>query len=165
MTPAITPATPPTTTTGEPEPAGKLGRRLFKAGGIWLLVLGAVHSLSLVRPLAPQNDTERQLIDLMTNYKFNLAGSMRSMGDLLTGFSVSFMLAALVLGALALVLRRQPAALLKRVAQVYVLWLAAMTAVTIRYFFIFPTTFLVIALLLFLASWVQLRPDKWPESK
>lgn len=147
------------------QPARPWGHRLFTAGGVWLLLLGAVHSLSLIKPLAPQNDTERQLIDLMTNYKFNLAGSMRSMDNLLTGFSVSFMLAALILGALALVLRQQPAALLKRVALVYLVWLAAMAAVTIRYFFIFPTTFLVIALLLFLASWLQLRPENLPQSK
>ena len=147
------------------QPARSWGRRLFTAGGVWLLILGVVHSLSLIKPLAPQNDTERQLIDLMTNYKFNLAGSMRSMGNLLTGFSVSFMLAALILGALGLVLRQQPEALLKRVALVYVLWLAAMAAVTIRYFFVFPTTFLVIALLLFLVSWIQLRPETLPQSK
>ena len=164
MNSAAPPAATPATSTVVPDPSNKLGRRLFTAGGVWLLVLGAVHFLSLVKPLAPQNDTERQLIDLMTNYRFNLAGSMRSMGELMTGFSVSFMLAALVMGALALTLRRQPAALLKRVTLVYLAWLAAMAAVTIRYFFIFPTTFLVIALILFLASWFTLRPETSPSS-
>ena len=143
-----------------PQPADRWGRRLFTTGGVWLLVLGAVHSFSFFNPLVPANDTERQLLALMTGYKFNLMGSMRSMDSLMTGFSLAFMLAALALGALALVLRRQPAALLKRVALVYVVWLAAMAAVTVRYFFILPTTFLVIALLLFLASWLQLRPDQ-----
>jgi hypothetical protein len=155
----MTSAPAPTATNSASPSASKLGRRLFTTGGVWLLILGAIHAVSLVRPLAPQNETERQLISLMTSYKFNLAGSMRSMEDLLTGFSVSFMLAALVLGALAMTLRREPAAVLRRVALVIVLYLAAMTAVTMRFFFIFPTTFLVIALLLFLGSWLTLRSE------
>ena len=90
-----------------PQSADQWGHRLFTAGGAWLLLLGGVHSLSFFNPLVPGNETERQLLTLMTGYKFNLMGSMRSMDNLLTGFSLAFMLAALALGALALALRRQ----------------------------------------------------------
>jgi hypothetical protein len=72
----------------------KWGRRLFTAGGVALLVLGAIHALSLFVKMVPANDTERQLLALMSSYKFNLMGSSRSMENLMRGFSISFMLGA-----------------------------------------------------------------------
>ena len=137
----------------------KLGRRLFTAGGVFLLVLGCVHSLSLIKSQVPSNETERQLLDLMSNYLFNLMGTMRSMGDLVRGFSISFMLAMFAVGALDLVLRHERAGLLKRVALVNVVWLAAMVAVALRYFFAAPLSFLVIALLIFVLAWVKLPAE------
>jgi hypothetical protein len=137
----------------------KWGRRLFKTGAVWLLILGVVHSISLVRELVPANDTERQILELMSSYKFNLMGSLRSMSVLMRGFSVAFMLAPLAFGALDLVLSRERAGLLKRVALVQVIWLAAMTAVALRYFFAIPLSFLVIALLIFVLAWLKLPAD------
>ena len=69
-----------------------LGRRLFKTGAVFLVILGLVHSLSLFRKIAPANPTEKQLLDLMDTYKFNLLGSPRSMSELMLGFSICFML-------------------------------------------------------------------------
>ena len=134
----------------------KWGRRLFTAGAVWLLLLGLVHSLSLFGKPAPANDTERQLLDLMSNYKFNVMGSMRSMDNFLRGFSISFMLAALVMGVLGLALCRERASLLKRVALINALWLAAMIAVSLHYFFVVPTAFLASALLIFALAWLTL---------
>jgi hypothetical protein len=132
------------------------GRRLFTAGGV---VLGLVHSLSLMDKMVPANDTERQLLELMTNYRFNLMGSSRSMDNLLRGFSISFMLAALGIGTLDLVLLRERAGLLKRVALVNTIWLAVMTAVSVRYFFAAPTSCLAVALLIFVFAWIKLPTD------
>jgi hypothetical protein len=134
----------------------KWGRRLFKTGAVWLLILGAVHSISLFREMVPANDTERQLLELMTSYKFNLMGSLRSMSELMRGFSVAFMLAPLAFGVLDLMLSRERAGLLKRVALVQIIWLAAMIAVSLRYFFAIPLSFLVIALLIFALAWLKL---------
>jgi hypothetical protein len=147
----------------DPSPAAKAlspnerrGRRLFTTGAILLLLMGLVHSLSFINAPVPANETERQLLDLMSNYKFNLLGSMRSMNNLMTGFSISFMLAALGFGALDFVLRREPSQLLKRVALVNTIWLALMTAVSLRYFFAAPTSFLAAALLIFLFATLTL---------
>ena len=107
----------------------KWGRRLFVAGAIVLLLLGVVHSLSLLEKPAPANDTEKQLLDLMSNYKFNLMGSIRSMNDFLRGFSISFMAGAIAVGVMDLSLRREAARVLKRAALVNVIWLAALTTV------------------------------------
>ena len=134
----------------------KWGRRIFLAGAVWLLLLGCVHSLSLLVQQVPANDTEKQLLDLMTSYKLNLMGTLRSMDELFRGFSIAFMLAAFGFGGLDLAMAGERSALLKRVALVNVLWLATMTAVSLRYFFALPTSFLAVALVIFVAAWWKL---------
>jgi len=134
----------------------KWGRRLFTTGAMVLVLLGLVHSLSLFEKPVPANDTERQLLDLMSNYKFNLMGSMRSAEDFDRGFSISFVVGMLGLGVLDLALARERTGLLKRVALINTIWLGAMTAVSLRYFFIAPTSFLVTALLIFALAWLKL---------
>ncbi len=138
----------------------KWGHRLFTTGAVMLLLLGLVHSLSLFGKPIPANDTERQLLDLMSHYKFNVMGSMRTMDNFLRGFSISFMLGVLGLGALDLALSRERAGLLKRVALINTIWLSAMLAVSLRYFFIFPTSFLGTALLIFAAAWLKLPGER-----
>jgi MFS family permease len=132
------------------------GRRLFIAGAVFLLLIGLVHSLSLFEKPVPANDTEAQLVGLMNSYKFNLMGSLRSMADLMRGFSISFMLAAIGLAAFDLLLCRERPGLLKRIALINAIWLAAMTVVSLNYFFAAPTSFLVIALLIFGSAWLKL---------
>jgi hypothetical protein len=137
----------------------KWGRRLFKSGAVALLVLALVHSLSLFQKPVPANETERQLLDLMSNYKFNVAGSLRTMNDFLRGFSVSFMLAAFGFGFFDLMLSRERIGLLKRAALINIIWLTAMTAVSLRYFFIVPTSFLAVTLLIFVLAWLKLPAE------
>ena len=69
------------------------------------------------------------------------------------------MFAALGIGTLDLVLARERAGLLKRVALVNAIWLAVMTAVSIRYFFAAPTSCLAVALLIFVFAWIKLPTD------
>lgn len=135
------------------------GRRLFTAGAVWLVLLGLVHALSLFAKQVPANDTERQLLDLMVHYQFNVMGSMRSMDNFLRGFSISFTLGALCVGALDLALCCERAELLKRVALINTIWLAAMIAVSLHYFFVVPTSFLAVALLIFAAAWFKLPAE------
>jgi uncharacterized membrane protein YjjB (DUF3815 family) len=59
-------------------------------------------------------------------------------------------------GALNLVLARERAGLLKRVALINTILLAAMTAVGLRYFFVAPNSLLVAALLIFALAWLKL---------
>ena len=134
----------------------KWGRRLFSAGAVMLIVIAAVHSISLFQQPMVRNDSEKQLMELMTTYRFTVMGSMRTMNDFLHGFSISFALASLGFGVLDFTLRRERAALLKRVALVNVIWLAVMTGVAWRYFFAAPTSFLAATMLIFLLAWVKL---------
>ena len=135
----------------------KWGRRLFITGALVLLLLGLAHSLSLFEKSIPTNETERQLLDLMSAYKFNLMGSMRSPNDLLRGFSLAFMVGMLGLGAIDLVVAHERSGLLKVVALINIVWLVTLAAVSLRYFFAFPTAFLVAALLIFALAWLNLR--------
>jgi hypothetical protein len=137
----------------------KWGRRLFKAGAVALLLVGLVHSPSLLRDPVPANDTEKQLLGLMSSYKFNLLGSVRTVAGMLRGFSVSFMLAALGFGVFDMVLSRERAGLLKRAALINIIWLAAMTAISLHYFFIVPTSFLGTTLLIFVLAWLKLPAE------
>jgi hypothetical protein len=136
--------------------ADKWGRGLFKAGGVMLVLMGLVHSLSLFQKMAPANDAERQLLDLMTNYRFNLMGSMRSMQEFMHGLSISFTLGSLVMGAINLLLSRERSGLLKRIAIVDAIWLAALTVVSLHNFFVMPTAFIATAFVLFALAWWQL---------
>jgi hypothetical protein len=70
------------------------------------------------------------------------------------------MLAAFGFGAIDLFLARERSGLLKRVALINVIWLAAMLANSLHYFFIVPTTFLSVTLLLFVLAWIKLPSDK-----
>jgi hypothetical protein len=137
----------------------KSGRRLFVAGAILMIVLGLVHSLSLFRPQIAHNETERQLIDLLTNYKMNVMGSMRTMQNFLRGFSIAFMMAALGFGVLDLTVSAERAGLLKRVALVNVIWLIAMEVNSLLNFFVIPTSFLSITLLIFVLAWLKLPTE------
>src|SRR5215813_2278346 len=141
----------------------KWGRRLFTTGAVVMVLLGLIHSLSLIRDLVPANDTERQLFQLMDTYRFNLMGSMRSMTDLFRGFSMAFSVASIGLGVLDFSLRRERAALLKRVAMINVLWLAALVAIALKYFFAAPLAFQLVALAIFAAAWIRL-PSNAPAS-
>ena len=134
----------------------KLGRRIFKTGAVLLIVIAAVHSLSLIRERTPANDTERQLFELMTNYRFNLMGTTRSMSELMSGFSAAFGLAVLGFGLLDIAVWSERARLLKKVALANSLWLAAMLVVSLHYFFRVPTSFLALALVVFVFAWWKL---------
>jgi hypothetical protein len=134
----------------------KWGRSLFIAGAVMLIMIAAVHSISLFQKPIVRNDSEKQLMDLMTNYRFTVMGSVRTMNDFLRGFSISFGVASLGFGVLDFTLRRERAALLKRVALVNVLWLAAMTGVSWHYFFAAPASFLTATMLIFVLAWVKL---------
>jgi hypothetical protein len=136
------------------------GRRLFTAGGVMLVVFGLVHSLSLIREPVAANDAERQLLDLATNYKFNLMGSLRSMAELQRGFSIAFMLSVFGVAALDLLLARERSSMLKRVALINTIWLTVMTATSVRYFFVAPTSFFAAPLLLFALAWLKLPADE-----
>jgi hypothetical protein len=70
------------------------------------------------------------------------------------------MLTPLAFGVLDLMLSRERTGLLKRVALLQIIWLAAMIAVSLRYFFALPLSFLVVGLFIFVFAWLKLPAER-----
>lgn len=91
---------------------------------VLLLLTAVIHTLTLFLQPAPQNETERQLMELMTTYKTDFgAGFKRSMKELVTALSSCFALVCL-LGGLTLAYlarKRVDAPLLKGVVGIHAL--------------------------------------------
>lgn len=116
------------------------------------MLLGVVHAaghLQLVQ-LQAANPTEQQLFDLMTEYKTDLgAGFVRSMFDLLAGFSLTFSILPLGFGLVNwVVARRGEAGLRRAVAGISAVVFGAETVVGFLYWFLLPILFLAAATLL-----------------
>jgi hypothetical protein len=60
-----------------------------KAAAWMTLLTGCVHSLNFFSDPQPQNETEKQLLDLMDNYKMPLPGFERSMSELVLFFNLN----------------------------------------------------------------------------
>ena len=89
---------------------------MLKRHSFWLwvavvlqLATGVIHVLSLFMKPVPKNDTERTLIELMSNYRIDLgAGYLRSMDQIFTAVSSCYSLLCLLGGlTLAFLLRRK----------------------------------------------------------
>ena len=75
---------------------------------VFLFLTALIHSLSFIAKPTPQNETERQLFDLLANYKSDFgAGFQRTTKDLFTGLSACFSLVCLLGGATVAYLERK----------------------------------------------------------
>ena len=76
---------------------------------VFLLLTALIHSVTLFLQPAAQNETERQLFDLMASYKQDFgAGFRRSTKELVTALSACFSFVCLLGGlTLAFLLRKQ----------------------------------------------------------
>jgi hypothetical protein len=93
-------------------------KTLFKFGSWATIATGIIHSLSFLNEPQPQNDSERQLFDLLANYRFDLGGTMRSMEELMNFFSLGMTFLCLFAGILNLMLLKHfdnDAALAKKI--------------------------------------------------
>ncbi len=126
------------------------------------MLLGVAHAaghLQLVQ-LQAANPAEQQLFDLMTSYKTDLgAGFVRSMFDLLAGFSLTFSILPLGFGLVNwVVARRGEAGLRRAVAGISAVVFGAETVVGFLYWFLLPILFLAAATLL-LAGAALRKPE------
>ncbi len=118
----------------------------FKAGAWALVVTACLHSLSLVRPMVGENDTERQLIELMTTYK--LGSIDRTMHDLFFFFSLTMTLMTLFIALLDLLFARfyMPSAHERRfLAANAVFWTAFLVPLWVKTFIVPFTCYAVCA--------------------
>jgi hypothetical protein len=135
-----------------------MSRKLF-AAGCWVLVaLGLVHLLGHASLVSAQGDSEaeRQMLAMMrTNPQDMGLGFVRTMFDIVAGFSLTFSVLPAGMGLVGLlVLRgeRGAPAVLREVAIAYAGIYGIMTAVALRYWFPAPLFFLAAAFLCFAAA-------------
>jgi len=121
---------------------------MLKRFSFWLwtavvlqFLTGLIHSLSLFMKPNAQNDTERQLIDLMSNYRLDMgAGYHRSMVQILTALSSCYSLLCF-LGALTLAYllkKNAPLNILKGVAGINLLIFGIAFAMMVAFTFLPP---------------------------
>jgi hypothetical protein len=142
-----------------------MSRKLFTAGCVVLIALGLVHLLGHAAMQANQgeNDAERQMLSLMRDHRQDMGlGFVRSMSDIVNGFSLHFSVAALWLKHCGFVVRRHARAapgLLRQVAIVYAATYGVLTAVGLRYWFPAPLLFLIAAFVCFAGAVATARRD------
>ncbi len=121
----------------------------------------AIHSLSFIRSPQGKNEIEKQLLDLMYNYKMDMgAGFHRSMGQLFTSVSACFALIYL-LGALInlyLIRKHAPHSLVKDIVGIQTLIYGAVFIVAIFFAFLPPVSFTGVVFLLLAVSYFRLKP-------
>jgi hypothetical protein len=135
-----------------------MSRKLFAAGGWVLIALGLVHLVGHYSLMAAQGDTEaeRQLLSLMRGNPQDMGlGFVRSMFDIVAGFSLTFAILPAGMGLLGLLLLRHEGrapGLLRQASIVYAGIFGIMTAIALRYWFPAPLFFLAAAFLCFVAA-------------
>ena len=117
---------------------------LFKFGCWAAFGTAALHLFGhVVGPVAPNNDTERQLVELATTYRYLMpGGAERSMMDFLDGFSLMFSLFLATVGALGLVIAkrgRDDEVLIKTAARLLAGVSAVLVVISLTHFFIIPS--------------------------
>jgi hypothetical protein len=108
---------------------------------VFLLLTGGIHSLSLIGGPQPTNDTEKQMIDLMTTYHMSLDPYFSpTMMDFFTDLSSCFTWLYLFGGILLIYLLRKKVAndILKGVTGIYVIFFGISFAMALAFTFIYP---------------------------
>jgi hypothetical protein len=135
-----------------------MSRKLFTTGCVVLVALGLVHLLGhyMLTTSQGETDAERQLLALMRSNPQDMGlGMLRTMFDIVTGFSLTFSVLPIAMGLAGLVVRRHAAAapdLLRQTAIVYAGTYGVMTGVALRYWFPAPLSFLALAFVCFVAA-------------
>ncbi len=128
--------------------------RWFTAACIVMILMGLAH-LAATR-LAPQPEPkpgdEATLHQLLKSYQVELPGAKRTTLQIMEGFGLFFTLASAAMGIAGIAIAKQSGA--RRVAIVYAAALVAMLINSLIHWFIIPTSFLALALVLCGASLV-----------
>ncbi len=134
----------------------------LKAAIVFQLLTSAIHSLSFLRSPQGKNETEKQLLDLMYNYKMDMgAGFHRSMGEIFTSVSFCFTMIFLLGGLLNFYMIRKKASaeLLKGFVGIQALVFGAVFIMAVLFAFLPPATFTGIVFVLLVISYFRLDAE------
>ncbi len=125
----------------------------FRIGCYTLIATCFLHLIGHFQVAVPTNDTEKQLLELMANYKIDVGnGDTITMQGLQKGFSLFFSLFFLWSGSLSLFLSyqlREQKGLVKNISRINTISLSIGTGVSLAYFFLIPTVCITLALVSF----------------
>jgi hypothetical protein len=123
--------------------------------GCWVAITTAAFHLAghVAGPAEPANATEVTLQQLATDYRLTTpGGAERSLMDFLNGLSLAFALSLAVLGSVGLLVVKRAAhdaLLMLAVARSLAVGSAGFLAISLSYWFIVPSVFLVMMTLAF----------------
>jgi hypothetical protein len=129
---------------------------------ILLFLTGVLHALTLVIQPLPQNESERQLFELMANYRTDFgAGFKRSTKELLTALSACFSLVCFLGGlTLGFAVRQQlEGRVLKGLVGIHALVFGVCFAIMAVFTFHIPIVLTGAIFLSLLAAYVLIRRD------
>lgn len=135
-----------------------MARRLFAAGCWILIAMALVHLLGHFGMMSAQGDTEgeRQMLALMRGQRQDMGlGMVRSMMDVVAGFSLAFSLLSGASGLFGLIVlrhERSATGLLRQSSIAYAGIFGILLAVGLRYWFPAPLAFILAAFLCFVAA-------------
>lgn len=117
---------------------------VFRIGCYLAFLTAALHLVGhLSGPQPPANDTERQIVQLMTDYRFAMpGGGSRSMMDFMNGFSLTFGLFVATMGGVGLIVARRGTddpVLMLGAARALAGSTAVLLVISLTHFFIVPT--------------------------
>lgn len=117
---------------------------VLKIGCYLAFLSAALHMAGhLMGPQPPANDTERQLLDLMTTYRFAMpGGSTRSMMEFMNGFSLALALFLSTMGGVGVIVAKRAAedqVLMLGIARTLAAASAVLLVISLTHFFIVPT--------------------------
>jgi hypothetical protein len=148
----------------------------YRFGAYSLMIIGVCHlaghfllapHLSLVNNftgMLPSNEVERQLLEMMNQYKRNVGGSMLSMMDLQHGLSLWYSLFFLWQGVVTFFLGKinLPINALGKLSIINCVCLMIGTVISIFYFFWFPSVSVLVAATLFYLAYSHLKREPDP---
>lgn len=108
---------------------------------VFLILTGLIHSWSLIGEPQPENETEKQMLDLMSTYKLNLGpGFSPTMSDLVTALSSCFTWLYLFGGTILIYLVRKKVnnEILKGVTGIHVIFFGICFIVNLIFTFLPP---------------------------
>ncbi len=135
---------------------------------VFLFLTGLIHSISLLISPVPANETERQMLGLMMNYKMDMgAGFHKSMWNLFTALSSCFSFVSLLGGlTIAYLLKRKtPTSILKGAVGIHLLVFAACFVMIAVFAFLLPIVLTGLVVLFLAIGFFTIPNESWePES-
>jgi ABC-type spermidine/putrescine transport system permease subunit I len=133
---------------------------------VFLFLTGLIHSISLFVTPIPGNETERQLLALMNDYKLDLGGGFhRSMSQLMTALSACFTFICLLAGlTIAYLLKKKaPADILKGIVGIHLLVFGVCFVMMLVFTFLPPIVLTGLVVLFLALGWLTIpRPGVEP---